>query len=169
MRRLLGWLFRIALVVIVGAGLTAMLARLGDGPFGPFPGGPFRVAAEDEVPLDPSAAAKADTIEIEVGEPSPKTRTTWVLVHENHVFVPAGAAAYKSWPAEAEAEGHMRVRIGGLVSPVEVRRVDDPALRKQILRMVAEKYGLEGDEDGAMAESTWIFRLYPAATTPYAD
>jgi hypothetical protein len=163
MRRVVGWLFLLFALGIAALGIVAVAARFHDGPLGPIPGGPFQGAVAEAARLDPAAIAREDTIEIEVGQSEPLTRTTWVVVKDGVAFIPAGGAAYKRWPKQAEAEGRMRVRVAGQVFPVQATRVTDPALLKTLRKDVAEKYDLKGDEDGAMAQSTWFFRLDPPA------
>ena len=108
MRRVLrgiGWL----LVALAGAAaITAFVARHSDGPIGPFPGGPL-VAGELVSGPEPdwSFAAALPHFEIEVGETTPRSRTVWLLVDQGELFVPAGFASHKNWPAEAMADGRV--------------------------------------------------------------
>jgi hypothetical protein len=162
MRRIVGWLFLVVALGLAAIAVVAVLARFGDGPLGPLPGGPFRANAEDPSSLDRALAAKANTIEIEVGKAKPRTRTTWIVADDGTLYVPAGGAEYKTWPKEAEADGAMRIRIGGHVFALKATRVTDPALHAKLIKTVSNKYGDgTGDPNGAMAQSTWFFRLDP--------
>lgn len=161
MRRIVGWLFLLVALGLAAVAVVSVLARFGDGPIGPIPGGPFRASAEDPSSLDRALAAKADTIEIEVGKDHPLTRTTWVVAEDGTLYVPAGGAAYKTWPKQAEADGAMRIRLDGHVFALKATRVTDPALHAKLLEAAAAKYHLTGDPNGAMAQGTWFFRLDP--------
>lgn len=149
----------LGLVAVLGAA-AVVLARFHSGPLGPLPGGAFAEPTSGE-PLEAAALAEIDTIEIEVGGSDPRTRTTWVVVHEGRVFVPAGMAERKTWPAQAEADGKLRVRTGGKVHGVSARRVYDEATRRAVLAAVGKKYGIEGDPEGDLAKGTWLFELGP--------
>jgi hypothetical protein len=162
MRRVVGWLFLLLALGLAAVAVVAVAARFHDGPLGPLPGGPFEAASVPSAALDVAAATLANTVEIEVGQPQPLTRTTWVLVEDGAIYIPAGGAPYKQWPKQAEADGRMRVRLGGQVFSVQATRVTDPPLVGSLRKAVAEKYGVKADEGGAMAESTWFFRLDPA-------
>lgn len=161
MRRIVGWLFLVVALGLAAVAAVAVLARFGDGPIGPFPGGPFKASTESLAGLDPALAAKAKTIEIEVGKPKPLTRTTWIVSDDGALYVPAGGAEYKSWPKEAEAYGAMRIRVDGHVFALKATRVMDPALHAKLLQAAAAKYDLTGDPNGSMAQGTWFFRLDP--------
>lgn len=162
MRRIVGWLLLLACLGLAGIAIVFAAARFHDGPLGPIPGGPFQASAVSGLP-DPAQAAAADTVEIEVGQPEPKTRTTWVIEHDGVLYVPAGYAARKAWPAQAEADGRLRLRVGGKVFDVKATRVTDPSLHAALIEAVAKKYDLSGDPQGGMAQSTWFFRLDPPA------
>jgi len=161
-RRLLR-LLALLLGALVLAGLAvAVAARLSDGPLGPFPGGPFRTAAEAGVP-DAAALAALDTVELEVDPAAPRTRHTWILALDGALYVPAGLAGLKRWPAEAEADGRVRLRAAGHVWALEAVRVRDPELWDRLYAALAAKYHLP-PERGRLARSTWFFRLEPRGT-----
>jgi len=162
MRRVVGWLFLLVALGIAAIAIVAVAARFHDGPLGPIPGGPFRGTTLDAALLDPVEAGRENTIEIEVGQPDPLTRTTWVLAQDGALFIPAGGAPYKRWPKQAETDGRMRVRVGGRVFPVSATRVTDPSTLHTLRKAVAEKYDVKAEEGGAMAESSWFFRLGPS-------
>lgn len=158
---------RVLRFVAIGIGLAVVLgaaaivgARFHSGPLGPLPGGAFAEATVPE-PLDAASLTELDTVEIEVGVADPRTRTTWVVVHEGVAYVPAGMAESKVWPKQAEADGRLRIRAGGKVHAVSARRVYDEATRAALVEAVGRKYELSGDPDGDLAKGTWFFALGP--------
>jgi len=162
MRRIIGWLFLLTALGLAAIAVVAVAARFHDGPLGPIPGGVFESAAVDLALLDAAKAARADTVEIEVGQPQPKTRTTWIVAHDGVLYVPAGYAARKEWPKQADADGRLRLRVDGKVFAAQATRVTDPALHAALIEVVAKKYNLSGDPQGSMAQGTWFFRLDPS-------
>ena len=164
MGRVVGWLMLLVSLGLAALAVGVVLARFHDGPLGPIPGGPFRDTASAGLP-DAAQAGAFHTVEIEVGQPEPKSRTTWIIENDGVLYVPAGLAARKQWPAQAEADGRLRLRVGGKVYAAKATRVTDPALRTVLLEKVAKKYDLSGDPQGTMAQSTWFFRLDPLGSS----
>ncbi len=151
---LLGALVLLGLVV-------AVVARLSDGPLGPLPGGPFHAASEPGAP-DPAVVGALETVELEVDPAAPRSRHTWIVALDGALYVPAGLARFKRWPREAESDGRVRLRAAGHVWALQAVRVRDPALCDRLFHRVAAKYGLP-QKPGALAASTWYFRLEPRA------
>lgn len=160
MRRLIGWLLLVLCLVLAVVVLVFVGARFHDGPLGPIPGGPFRALAV-AAPPDVARTGAAETVEIELGASEPRSRTTWIIAHDGVLYIPSGFAARKQWPAQAETEGRLRLRSDGIVYEMKATRVTDPALRTVLLEAVAKKYGISGDPQGELAQSTWLFRLDP--------
>jgi len=153
-------LLALLLGALVLAGLAvAVVARLSDGPLGPFPGGPFHAVTEPGVP-DPATVGTLETVELEVDPTAPRSRHTWILTLDGALYVPAGLASWKHWPSEAEADGRVRLRAAGHVWALQAVRVQDPELWGRLYSHLAAKYGLS-PKRGALAESTWFFRLEP--------
>ena len=155
--RVIAWL----LLGLAGiAALTALFARVTDGPIGPFPGGPLS-AGELVTGPDPdwSFAAEIPTIELQVNPAHPLSRTVWVLVDQGDLFVPAGLASRKNWPAQAVADGHVVVRIDGKRYERQASRVTDPVRIDALRSALGRKYGMTPSPDGS--DDTWFFRLAP--------
>jgi len=161
MRRVVGWLLLLTALSLAASTLVAIGVRFHDGPLGPIPGGPFHQAASDPTRLDPASVSSLKTVEIEVGEAQPLSRTTWVLVNDGVIYIPAGMAARKQWPKQAEAAGRLRLRVGDQVFALKATRVTDPGTIQALRKSVDEKYGTHAQQGGAMAEGTWFFRLEP--------
>ena len=131
------------------------LARLGDGPFGPVPGGPFRSAASP-APGDWSSVSALRYAEVEVDAARPRTLETLVLVHDEALFIAANMPEGKRWPRTVRSEGRVRVRLDGEhVHALEARFVDERD-RVTVLRdAMAAKYGF----DVSMGGPIWFFAL----------
>jgi len=122
----------VAAGVLVGGTLTG--ARFADGPLGIVAGGPL-TAGELVSGAEPdwSFVRGLPTIELQLQEP-PRSRTTWVLLHEGRLFVPSGymqswwGQLWKQWPPEAERDGLAIVRIAGKRYARTLVRIMDPAL-----------------------------------------
>lgn len=163
MRRVFGWLLFVVALGLAATAVVSVLARFHDGPLGPIPGGPFEASTSTVAP-NLAALGRADTVEIEVGQESPLTRTTWILAHDGFIYIPAGMAETKSWPEQAEKDGSIRLRSGSDVYRFGVAKITDPSLRDSLLQEVNKKYGLDGKPEDAMAQGTWFFRLDPPVT-----
>lgn len=146
----------LALVVLFFA--VALGARFADGPLGPFPGGALRGPVEAAPVRDWSFAGDHTTLELQVDPTRPRSVTTWLLVHDGSLYVPSGFAAEKTWPGLAVRDPHVVVRIDGRLYPCRAERVEDPALRAELLAALADKYEL--GELGDAAEGTWLFALH---------
>ena len=164
MGRLLRVIFGSLLGLAVLAVLIALLARISDGPIGPFPGGPL-VAGELVTGPDPdwSLVVKIPTIEMEVNAETPLSRTVWVLVDQGELFVPAGFASRKTWPSQAMADGRVVVRIAGYRYERQASRVTDPVRIDALRSALGRKYGVTPSQDGS--DDTWFFRLAPRPTS----
>lgn len=142
--------------------LGGVAARFADGPLGPFPGGPFergeRVSADG---VDWSFLRDVQEVELQLLEP-PRSRTTWVVLHEGRPYVPAGfldVPLWKQWPHEAARDGRALLRVHGRIYPVRAEKVTDRTVYEAVAARSAEKYGLGGGE--ASPEDVWFFRLEP--------
>jgi hypothetical protein len=146
--------------MVLAVALVALLARLSDGPLGPFPGGPLVEGPLTEGPVDTWAfVAGVPEIELQLLEPA-RSRTTWILFHEGNAYIPCGfldVPLWKRWPHEAQADGRAIVRIDGKRYRVALARIDDSALEGALTEKLKEKYPSAGDYSGEV----WFFRLDP--------
>lgn len=153
------------LALLVGALAAALVAvllagRFLDGPLGPVPGGALRsgelVSARD---VDWSFAADLGELEFQLVKP-PRSRTTWLLVHEDHLYVPCSfdVPIPKRWPQQALRDGRAVVRVAGRRYERQAVRVTDPVLHARLSRVLADKYELDF-EGPADPERLWFFRL----------
>lgn len=160
--RALRWIGLALLVLVLLVVAVGVAARFSDGPLGPFPGGAFESGEPvDAAGVDWSFLREVQEVELQLLEP-PRSRTTWILVHEGEIFVPAGfldLPLWKQWPHEAARDGRALLRIRGRIYPVRAERVEDPERYAALAERAAEKYGLGGGTPDP--DSTWFFRLEP--------
>ena len=156
-----------ALLLVVAA--VAFGARFADGPVAMFPGGALASGGWSEPgPGDLERLREIGEIEFQLLEP-PRSRTTWVVVHDGHAYVPCGALtveAFKQWPHETMRDGRAVIRFDGKRQRRTVVRVDDPEIRGALFREVARKYPFVASEGDAIPEdpdAAWFFRLDPRA------
>lgn len=153
---------------IAVAALVALLVALGivarflDGPLAILPGGPLEagelVAGSD---VDWSFATDLDVIELGLAEP-PRSRTVWLVVYENELYVPCGflgVPIWKQWPYQALADGRAVLRVAGKRYERQAVRVTDPVLHARVSALVNEKY--VGAAEPAAMNDVWIFRMEP--------
>ena len=156
---------RLALAVAGLAALTwilgsALASRL-DGPLGMIPGGPFRGAAAPcpEAALPGWSAARE--VEVEVWPPRPRSVTTWSVVHEGALYLPADfLTPWKRWPHQAMEDPRVRLRVAGQVFACRVERVRDPGRIAALRDEAVAKYDVEPDGLAARTE-VWWFRVGP--------
>jgi hypothetical protein len=157
-----------ALKIAVGVGLLALAVCSGwlatgllDGPWGMLPGGPLAgpSAACETARWDEFAATRE--LELEVHPPSPRSLTTWSVVQEGELFVPADfLTPWKRWPHQVLADDRVRLRLGGQVFECRAERVADAAEIERLRRAIAAKYELHPEGREATIE-VWWFRIGP--------
>jgi len=157
----------LAAAVALAAGVT-VAARFADGPVGPFPGGPLESGPLHEEPVeDWSFARDVGEVELQLLDP-PRSRTTWIVVHEGRAYIPCGIPGFrlwKQWPHEALEDPRALVRVEGRRYRVDLERVEDPELQRALRAAVAEKYPAP---EGAGTE-VWYFALRRPGDGPGAE
>ncbi len=152
--RIFSW---IALTVAAAIGALFLGARFADGPLGPIPGGPLESGPlVSERVQDWSFATQTDTIEMQLLSDE-RSRTVWILVHDDRAFIPCsiGAPPGKTWHSSALQDGRALIRIDGKRYPVTLTRVEDP---KQLGALAAVEKGKYPPPPGAGGES-WYFAV----------
>ena len=145
-----------------GAGWAGWLATSQlDGPWGMLPGGRL------EGPSLPCQAARWEEytasaeVEVEVRPCSPRSLTTWSVVREGQLFVPADfLTPWKRWPYQVQDDDRIRLRVGGQIFECRAERVHDEALIEELGLEAAKKYDLRPDGRAARIE-VWWFRVQP--------
>jgi hypothetical protein len=157
-------LLGIAGALIVGLAALIAGARFSDGPIALFPGGPLK---SGELVQDPDVdwTFAKDIQEMEL-ESDGRSRTTWLLVHERELYVPASVRfpPFKSWHLRAMEDPRAVVRIEGKRYPREFERVSDPALLEALRGIASAKY--RPPPGSSRPEDVWFFHLKaPAAAS----
>jgi hypothetical protein len=155
----------IGLGALVGLlGLAAAAARFADGPVLMLAGGPLRSGElVDPAPSDWSFATDVAEIELALLEP-PRSRITWIVVHQGVPYVPCGfldVPLWKQWPYEALEDGRAVLRIDGRLYERQAVRVTDPALHATLAGLAARKYGFAERGELPGPDQVWFFRMDP--------
>lgn len=172
-KRALGILGGIAAVPVIALLGVFVAARLHDGPLGgalaivaagPFESGDLYTGPEP----DWSFVRDYATVEFQLLEP-PRSRTTWIMEHENRIFIVSGymntwyGKLWKHWPAEAEADGRIVLRVDGTRYERRMVRVMEGDFIRPVLDEISRKY--LGGATVPMSEITsgnmWMFELAP--------
>lgn len=147
-----------------GVGLAAALValawsgtRLLDGPFGPWPGGRLRGSSQPCEAADWSALTDFRELEIEVWPESPRSLTTWGVVHEGELFVPADfLTPWKRWPQQVTIDSRIRVRVDHSIFDCAAHRVTDTGRIEALRRAIASKYELSPHGRAAQVDVWWF-------------
>jgi hypothetical protein len=160
--RLFRWVGRILLAIVAAGVVVAGVARCHDGPLGPVPGGPLEAGelVRDAV-VDWRFAADVPEIELQLLDP-PRSRTTWVLVREDQLYVPCAwpESFLKEWPKQALRDGRAVLRIAGRRFERQAVRVTDPEVHAELSALGARKYGFEASAEPDL-DGLWFFRMDP--------
>ena len=148
------------------------VASFQDGPMEIAPGGAFTSGQLVSGEPDWSFAKDLYSVEFQTMNPV-SSRTTFIMIHDNRVFIPSGymttwwGKIWKQWPYQVMEDGRAILRIDGkLYNRNLVRITDDPAL-PGVMTELARKYGgaFETTPDMMMevveSDYLWIFELAP--------
>jgi hypothetical protein len=176
--RVLRWLGTLLGLAIIGVLGTAVVARLSDGPLGPFPGGRLRAGElVKQADIDFSFAADAREMELQLVLPR-RSRTVWPLVDGGELYVLSAfmdVPFWKKWPHELEKDARCIARLNGKRYVLRAARVRDPRVHARLMAQAEQKYGLQ-PETPPTPDDVWLFRLLPvddkdadAAEAPSVD
>ena len=154
--RVLRWVLYAFAALAIGLALLMLVARRLDGPLGPIPGGPLGGAPSLEDPGDWSFAGDVPTLELEVGG---RSRTVWYVTRGPVLYVAAAEAERKRWPAEAAADGRVRLRVGGRLYERQAVRITEPSVAGPVEEAFRAKYQVDLDPEAAAR--AWLFRMDP--------
>lgn len=155
-----GWLRIIALCIVVLLG-AVWGASTSDGPWGPLPGGRLHGADEPCAGVAWRDYAAVEEWEVEVRPERPRSVTTWSVVHDDTLFLPADfLTPVKRWPHQVAADPRIRLRAGARIFRCRAVRVFDTALIAVLRIQIAAKYRLASDGVAARTQ-VWWFRVTP--------
>jgi hypothetical protein len=164
---------RLLVVVLAAVGIAIggvlVAARFHDGPLAIVAGGPF---ASGEAVTGPepdwSFAREIAEVEFQLVDP-PRSRTTWILVHEGRAYIPSGymttwwGRIWKRWPHEAEKDPRVLLRIDGKIYERRLVRIHDGPAVAPLLAELSRKYtgGSEIPAEAVTSGYLWLFELAP--------
>ena len=160
-----------AVILMVLSVLSILASSRLDGPRGLLAGGPFQSGAEAISPTDWSFLEGQDTLEFQTEAPE-RSRTVWLVVHENRLFVVSGymntfvGKLWKKWPFHVEANPIVLIRDQGKIFKQRLNRLREGAVPVAVMQKFSDKYGLAADAPSdtevlAMlaAGDTWLFEV----------
>jgi hypothetical protein len=163
---IVGIVVLIPVVLVVG---VFIVARLHDGPLAIVAGGPFD-SGEIYTGPEPDWSFLRDyaTVEFQLLDP-PRSRTTWIMEHDNRTFIVSGymntwyGKLWKHWPAEAEADGRIILRVDGRLYERRMVRIMGGDAVPPVLSEISRKYfgGGPVPESEVSSGNMWMFELTP--------
>jgi hypothetical protein len=169
MRAVLRVLGGLVALVLVGVGGLLVGARFADGPIAIVAGGPFTSGELVGGPEpDWSFVRDVREVEFQLLDP-PRSRTTWILDHAGKAYIPCGymtswwGRLWKQWPAEAEQDPRILLRIGDALYERRLVRIREGPVVAPLLEELGRKY--LGSRKVPMEELTsgnlWLYELAP--------
>jgi hypothetical protein len=152
-------------VILLGLILGGRFAARMDGPWGMIPGGRFATGGPDLPCRKLSALDLADVVEVEVEvrAPEPRTITTWNVVVDGSVYIPADfLTPLKRWPHQLVADPRLRIRALGQIYHCQAARVTRAEQIEVLRHAIAAKYAIEPDGWASRTE-VWWFELRPVS------
>lgn len=166
-------LVALALLLILLGGITLIAARTHDGPLGgalaivaagSFESGELYTGPEP----DWSFLRDYETVEFQLLDP-PRSRTTWIMEHENRIYIVSGymnswyGKLWKHWPAEAEADGRVVLRVDGVRYERQMVRIMAGDVIPPVLAELSRKYlgGIDIPVSEVTSGNMWVFELRP--------
>jgi len=132
--------------------LGALAAGCG-GPWGPIPGGAL---SGPEIACGTGFPTDLREIEVEVRPEDPYSVTTWNVVLDGTLYIPADFLnPVKRWPGFVDADERIRLRVDGLVHRCRAVRVTDADLVGRLRAAIAAKYDIAPDGIAARTEVWW--------------
>ena len=169
MKTLLKVLAGILLVIVVGIAGVLVAARFADGPLAIVAGGPF-TSGELHQGSEPDWEHLRDveTVEFQLLDP-PRSRTTWIAVHEGRLFIPSGymttwwGKLWKQWPIEAGRDGRIILRADGRLYERRLIRITSGPELAPVLAELGRKYGggMAFPMEAVSSGYLWIFEVAP--------
>ena len=155
------------LIPISAVVTSAIKQRFEDGPNRVFSGGPLISGPIYEgAEPDWEFVNTIDTVELQLLEP-PLSRRIWIASAQGRLFVWSGymnslvGQFWKTWPAQAEADGRALLRIDGIRYERNLRRLTDDRAFEELSAVVSEKYPSRFTRDSVDRGDVWVFEAKP--------
>ncbi len=166
--RILKALLGLIMVIVLSLSAFLLYMRYHDGPMEIITGGPFQsgtlITEDDGDALDLSTLKDRATFEFQLEEP-PRSRTVWLAVHDNRLFVASAymnetyAKIWKQWPHQVEKNNNILLRIDGKIYQRQLVRTFDPAIATAVGMETDRKYGMKIVAENVKSESVWIYEV----------
>ncbi len=149
--------FRLVLLLVPALGLLAC------GPLGPFSGGRLRgeVAA---MPAPWPDLSGVENAQLETNPDDPHSINIWCADVDGAVFVSTSLIlgpeepTERTWVKNVSKDPDVRLRVDGTVYEARLTKLEDAALREQVLARFEAKYGELSPE---RTPGAWIYRVAP--------
>ena len=144
-------------VLLLAAGLLAC------GPLGPFAGGRLRGDVAS-VPSPWPDLSEVENAQLETNPDDPHSINIWCADVDGGVFVSTSLIlgpeepSERTWVKNVAANPDVRLRVDGTVYEARLTRLEDEALRTQVLARFEAKYG---ELSAERAPTAWIYRVVP--------
>ena len=166
MLKLVRWLVAIVVILLLAVGALRVIASFSDGPLEIFAGGAFRSGSLHEGPFPDWAHLKdRQTVEFQSLVPE-RSRTTWIMVHDNRLFIPSGymtttwGKIWKQWPLEAEKDPRILLRVDDVIYPAQLRRITAGPELQPVLAELGRKYvGQPVPDEAVESGYLWLFEV----------
>jgi hypothetical protein len=144
-----------------GAAAAWLATGFLDGPWGMLPGGGFHGPGAPCESARWERFATLREVEVEVRPESPRSVTTWSVVWNGELYLPADfLTPWKRWPHQVLEDDRIRLRVGAEIFTCRAERVGDEELIERLRHAAGTKYDLRPDGRAASAE-VWWFKALP--------
>ncbi|MFT7685947.1 MAG: hypothetical protein ACI9FB_001292 [Candidatus Azotimanducaceae bacterium] len=155
-------------MLFVSTVLFLLYMKSHDGPIEIFSGGPFQSGTLVTGPEpDWNEIKDLDTFQFQLINP-PRSRTTWLAVHEGRLFTPSSymkspiGKIWKKWPHQAVKDGSALLRIGDKIYERQMIRIPaDSDVVSPVLQEFDRKYHIGTEVEHVKNGNTWLFELAP--------
>ena len=153
---------------------AAFKQRFEDGPNRVFSGGPL-ISGELYRGSEPDWAFvnEVPTLELQLLNPA-QSRRIWVASVQGKMYVWSGymnsvvGQLWKSWPAQAELDDRVVVRIDGIRYERRLVRIKTGPVLDELMAVVSQKYPSRASGADVESGNVWVFEVAPRATADTA-
>ena len=156
------------LIIPISAVVTAAIKqRFEDGPNRVFAGGPL-ISGPIYKGVEPDweFVNTIDTVELQLVDP-PLSRRIWIASAQGRLFIWSGymnslvGQLWKTWPAQANADGRALLRIDGIRYERNLLRLINDPVFEELSTVVSEKYPSHFTRDSVERGEVWVFEAKP--------
>lgn len=154
----------LVVAIFIAIAILFYLIRFHDGPMEIISGGPFTSGELVAAPNDWSFLEEHLTVELQTMLP-PRSRTMWMVVHDNRVFVVSNymntkiGKAWKQWPKKVAEDNRALVRLDSKIFDMRLTRHTEGDFIDPVLERFNAKYKTTLDRSAIDSGSSWLFEL----------